>query len=148
MTADSRAKLLEHLASGGVSIRDVVNMSARDVGALNHLAASLFQAQKYEDAAAAFTSLEALEPDRPIHILHRAYSEARAGRRTEAIVSVSRYLDLERPRAIPDMIRAFFFRARLLAATRPKDAERDLVTAQVLGEQSQEGRNALAEAMR
>jgi len=118
--------LIESIASGAIPLRDAAGLRNRDIAALAHLARTAYEGGRFAHAAVIFAGLEALESDQPLHALHRAYAESRAGADDDALESVTRFIESSDGVDQDDFVRALVLRAMLLANTDETAAERDL----------------------
>jgi hypothetical protein len=128
--------LLERLARGEVTFRDLAGLKRRDVESIAHLGRVAFESRRFERAARIFAGLEALEADRPEHVLHRAYAEAEAGRGDDAIASATRYIDRDDPRPAEDVVRALLLRAQLFVSNDRRAAALDVRAAELIAASS------------
>ncbi len=145
---EERIRFLDGIAAGHIPLRDVAGLNKRDIASLAQLAAVAFQSKKFEQAARIFAGLEALEPDQPEHVLHRAHAEAEAGQVAEAMESITRYIDHDRPTPREDMVRALIFRATLCAKNEPEAAASDVTAARLLAKTSPAAQKALEGSVR
>jgi len=143
-SASERTHLLQNLASGAVSLRDLAGLNRRDVDSIKSLARGAFEGKRFGQAAALFRGLEALEGDEPLHTLNLAYAEAAAGQDGAAVEALTRFIDLDQPRDLVDVVRALVLRATLLAKSDPTAAALDLRAAHLLAERSDAAKAVLA----
>jgi hypothetical protein len=106
MEQRERIQFWTDLADGRTPLRDVLGLSEEGIEKAIVLARTSYETGRFDQAAAIFKGLEALEPDRPEHSLHRAYAELKAGRAVDARASVERFLshqglaDVDRDRGL------------------------------------------------
>ena len=133
MDPEERVRLVERLADGETSLRELAGISRSDIDAVAHLGRLAFEARKYRRAVRIFAGLEALDPDRPAHGLARAHAEAADGERAEALATVTRYIDSELFRPKDELVDALLLRAALRRDEDAAGAARDVGAAQLLG---------------
>jgi predicted Zn-dependent protease len=134
MKDQTRAELMTKIEAGEVPLRDLAGLSKTDIQALEHVGRVAFESGRFEKAIEIFRGLEALEPDRPEHILRRAYAEVRAGRTGIAISTLNDYLDQEIQYPPEDLARALLLRAQLNLDRDPPKARADVAVAKALSE--------------
>jgi hypothetical protein len=135
MKDPTRAELLSRIERGEVPLREVAGLSRDEIRVLEHVGRVAFETGRFEKAVHIFAGLEALEPDRPEHILRRAYAEVEAGMSGVAIFSLTKYLSLEIQYPPEDLARALLLRAQLSIESNPARARADVELAQALSEQ-------------
>lgn len=145
--ANATRALIEAIASGAVPLKDLAGLSHNDLDAIARLGASALQGGRLALALEVFTGLEALDPEQPLHVLHQAVVHKAAGRRAEAIDAVTRFLDADLPKGLPDAARALLLRAELLGATDKEAAARDLMAARALAQHAPEVKRIIEEAL-
>lgn len=129
---DEAARLIEALAEGGVTLKDLAQLSATDVDAIAKVGASAVQSGRFELAVRVFSCLAELDPGEPLHLLHCAVAHQGAGQRAEAITQLTRFLDADVPKTLPDVARALLLRAELHGAANRPAAAADLLAARAL----------------
>ncbi|MBI1946354.1 MAG: hypothetical protein HYS27_11690 [Deltaproteobacteria bacterium] len=135
---DDGARLIEALAQGGVALKDVAGLTPADMDAIAKVGASAIQSGRFELAVRVFSSLAALDPGEPLHLLHCAFAHKGAGQRDLAIEQLGRFLDADVPKALPDVARALLLRAELHGAGNRAAAAADLLAARALAARSPE----------
>lgn len=143
MNLDDRVRLLEQLAGGTITFRELTSLQRRELDAIARLGRVAFESGRFDHAVAIFAGLEALEADHPEHSLRRAHAELRAGKPEDALASVTRYLEHDSAQAPDDTVRALLFRASLLASSDQRRATLDVMAARLLAEESPAARAAL-----
>jgi predicted Zn-dependent protease len=143
VNAEERTELIARIERGEVALRDLAGLTRDEIAALEFVGRTAFESRRFEKAARIFAGLEALEPDRPEHVLRRAYAEAEAGQGELAVRLVSAYLDREAKLPADDLTRALLLRARLLMSVDREKARADLRLAHVVAEGSEGARAVL-----
>src|SRR5438477_5713566 len=126
MPIQERAQTLADIAAGKLALSEFLSLSSNDLRSVARLGASAYEGQRFDLAIAVFTALEALDPGDSIHIVHRAHSEAAAGKNEDALDSIHRYLERDHLRPKDETASMFLLRASLSIATDRAFAERDL----------------------
>src|SRR5688500_2438276 len=121
----NRAELIDRIERGEIPLRDLAGLGSDDIRLLEHLGRVAFESGRYEKAAQIFAGLEQLEPDRPEHILRRAYAEAETSDPSLAVFSLTKYLGLELKFPPADLARALLLRAQLSSKRSPETARAD-----------------------
>jgi hypothetical protein len=130
----TRAELISRIEAGDIPLRDLAGLSREDIQLLEHLGRTAYESGRYDKAARIFAGLEELEPDRPEHILRRAYAEAATSDPGIAVFSLTKYLGLEIRFPPDDLARALLLRAELRMKSDPAAARADVRLAQALAE--------------
>lgn len=136
LRTEQAVQLVEQIGAGGVSLKDIAGLSRDDIAAVARVGASAIQAGRYDAAVKVFEALEALDASDPLHVLHLAIAHHRAAHRDEAIESLTRFLDADLPKELPDVARALLLRAELVGAHDRAAAARDLMAARALAARS------------
>jgi hypothetical protein len=143
MTDATRAELLSRIERGEIAVRDLAGLTEGDIRAIEHVGRVAFEGGRYDKAAKIFGGLAALEPDRPEHVLRRAFALSAAGKRELAVEIVTGYLELEAQFPPEDLVRALLLRAQLVTETDAEGARADVVLARVIAESSPAAKLAL-----
>ncbi len=113
-----QTELLEAVAEGRRSLRDVLGVDRSAIAKVEALGAAAFVARRFDQAAQIFAGLVALEPDHPEHHLHLAHALAGLGHVSPAILSISAYLEgvgepAKKSEPVTEVVQALLMRSQL-----------------------------------
>lgn len=127
-----------------LDLKALAGLAPSDVHAVARLGAAALAGQRARDACVIFAALEALEPSEAQHSLHRAWAEAAAGRRDEAVRACDRFLERgEESASVADTVRALLLRAGQRDAAEGRLVASDLAAARFLATRDAEARAVL-----
>ena len=144
-TVDERVEFLESLLREDPTTLEKIGLQKKDLDAMAYLGRVAFESERYDQAVAIFSALEALQPYRARVLLFRAEAEKAAGRSAEAFATVTRFLARESPGLTGDYTRGLLLRACLWPEEDQGEAVHDLRAAQFLAQHDEEARQVLAE---